>query len=93
MAFMTRDHEVVGARRAVRPRAQLNGPPPTYPIRQFVAYRRLIERGERVDPAAVVAEFARANPDIDLDARSTFADWRSGFLPGHTAVRPRVLVD
>lgn len=90
---MTRDHEQGGARRAARPRTQISGPPPTFPIRQFVAYRRLIERGERVDPAAVVAEYARANPDIDLDARSTFADWRRGVLPGDTAVRPRGLLD
>ncbi|WP_418061098.1 hypothetical protein [Pimelobacter simplex] len=54
----------------------------TYPVRQLVAYRRLIVNGERVDPDRVVAEYARANPGVDLDARSTVSDWQAGNLPG-----------
>lgn len=54
----------------------------TYPVRQLVAYRRLIVNGERVDPDRVVAEYARANPGVDLDARSTVSDWQAGTLPG-----------
>lgn len=54
----------------------------TYPVRQLVAYRRLIVNGERVDPERVVAEYARANPGVDLEARSTVSDWQAGSLPG-----------
>lgn len=59
----------------------------TYPVRQLVAYRRLIVDGDRVDPERVVAEYARANPDVDLDARSTISDWAAGTLPDDTAER------
>lgn len=59
-----------------------------YPLRQFVAYRRLIEQRQRIDPEHVVDEYARANPEVDLDVRTTFAEWRVGTRPGDTAVRP-----
>lgn len=93
---MTRDHEHVGAHTASRPGSQSgsqsgsrpSGPPTAYSVRQFVAYERLIERRERVDPAVAVAEYARANPGIDLDARSTFAEWQRGSRLDDTAERP-----
>ena len=85
---MTRAHEYVGARSAVRPSAQTSGPPRAYPVRQLVAYQRLIERGERVDPAVAVEEYARAHPDTDLDARSTFGEWRGDSPLEDTLERP-----
>ncbi|AIY19558.2 hypothetical protein KR76_27325 [Pimelobacter simplex] len=30
----------------------------------------------------MVAEYARANPGVDLEARSTVSDWQAGSLPG-----------
>lgn len=59
-----------------------------YPLRQFVAYRRLIEQRQRIDPDRAVDEYARANPDVDLEVHTTFAEWRGGSHPGDTAVRP-----
>lgn len=85
---MTRDHEHAGAHTASRPGTQIHRPPTAYSIRDLVTYQRLIERRERVDPAVVVAEYARANPGIDLDARSTFAEWRRGSRLDDTAERP-----
>ncbi|TNM38388.1 hypothetical protein FHP29_14075 [Nocardioides albidus] len=60
----------------------------TFTVRELVAYGRLIVDRERVDPERVVHEFIRANPDIDLDARSTVTDWQAGYRPGDTAERP-----
>lgn len=85
---MTRDHEYVGTRATPRPGGHSTAPPITYPVRHLIAYHRLIERRERVDPAVAVAEYARAHPDIDLDARRTFADWHLGSLLEDTAERP-----
>ncbi|WP_436701786.1 hypothetical protein [Nocardioides sp. BYT-33-1] len=61
----------------------------TFTVRELVAYGRLIVNRERVDPERVVHEFIRANPDVDLDARSTITDWQDGHRPGDTAERPR----
>lgn len=58
-----------------------------YPVRQLVAYRRLIVNRERIDPERVVADYIRANPQVDLEARATFAEWDRGSLPGDTAQR------
>ncbi|MFC7500453.1 hypothetical protein ACOACQ_15490 [Nocardioides sp. CPCC 206347] len=85
---MTRDHEHAGAHTAAGPGTQAHRPPAVYSIRQLVAYQRLIERRERVDPAVAVAEYARANPGIDLDARSTFAEWKRSSPLDDTAERP-----
>lgn len=71
---MTRDHRHLHASRA-------------YPVRQLVAYRRLIVNRERIDPERVVAEYIRANPQVDLEAQATFAEWDRGTLPGDTAQR------
>lgn len=60
----------------------------TFTVRELVAYGRLIVNRERVDPERVVHEFIRANPDVDLDARSTIIDWQDGIRPGDTAERP-----
>jgi hypothetical protein len=59
----------------------------TYPVRQLVAYGRLIVKGERIDPERVVADYARANPDVDLEARTTIGEWQAGKRPGDTAIR------
>lgn len=85
---MTRDLDYVGTRAASPRRTRPSGPPTAYPIRDLVAYQRLIERGERIDPAAAVADYARANPDVDLDARSTFTDWQLGTRFDDTVERP-----
>ncbi|WP_182378730.1 hypothetical protein [Nocardioides sp. WS12] len=85
---MTRDHERTGVHTATRPSTHTHRPATAYPIRQLVAYQRLIERRERVDPAVAVAEYARANPGIDLDARSTFAEWKNSSALDDTAERP-----
>lgn len=58
-----------------------------YPVRQLVAYRRLIVNRERIDPERVVADYIRANPQVDLEAQATFAEWDHGSLPGDTAQR------
>lgn len=71
---MTRDHRHLHASRA-------------YPVRQLVAYRRLIVNRERIDPERVVTEYIRANPHVDLEAHATFAEWDRGSLPGDTAQR------
>lgn len=85
---MTRDLDYVGTRATPARPSLPSGPPTAYPIRDLVAYQRLIERGERIDPAVAVADYARANPDVDLDARSTFADWQLGARLDDTAERP-----
>lgn len=59
----------------------------TYPVRQLVAYRRLIVEGARVDPERVVADYIRANPDVDLEEHSTIGAWQAGQRPGDTAER------
>ena len=59
----------------------------TYPVRQLVAYGRLIIKGERVDPERVVADYARAHPDVDLEAQTTISEWQAGRKPGDTAIR------
>lgn len=61
----------------------------TFTVRELVAYGRLIVNRERVDPERVVHDFIRANPEVDLDARSTITDWQDGLRPGDTAERPR----
>lgn len=61
----------------------------TFTVRELVAYGRLIVNRERVDPERAVHEFIRANPHIDMDARSTIIDWQDGHRPGDTAERPR----
>ena len=64
----------------------------TFTVRELVAYGRLIVNRERVDPDRVVHEFIRANPHVDMDARSTIIDWQNGIRPGNpgdTAERPR----
>ncbi|GAA1506637.1 hypothetical protein [Nocardioides humi] len=64
----------------------------TFTVRELVAYGRLIVNRERVDPERVVHEFIRANPNVDLDARSTITEWQDGIRPGDTAdtaERPR----
>jgi len=68
--------------------AQDRGAFRTFTVRELVAYGRLIVNRERVDPERVVHEFIRANPDVDLDARSTITDWQDGRRPGDTAERP-----
>ncbi|WP_408897447.1 hypothetical protein ACJ5H2_21355 [Nocardioides sp. R1-1] len=60
----------------------------TFTVRELVAYGRLIVNRERVDPERVVHDFIRANPEVDLDARSTITDWQDGRRPGDTAERP-----
>lgn len=85
---MTRDHDYVGARTAHAVNASTSAASTTYPLRLFASYQRLIEKGERLDPDTVVDEYARANPGIDLEARTTFAEWMRGSLPGDTAERP-----
>ena len=74
LAVMTRELRHLHASRA-------------YPVRQLVAYRRLIVNRERIDPERVVAEYIRANPQVDLEAQATFAEWDRGTLPGDTAQR------
>ncbi|TWG92622.1 hypothetical protein L615_000700000290 [Nocardioides sp. J9] len=56
-------------------------------VRQLVAYRRLIVNGERIDPERAVADYLRANPRADLDARATFPEWERGRVSGDTAQR------
>ncbi|MBM7517634.1 hypothetical protein [Nocardioides nitrophenolicus] len=60
----------------------------TFTVRELVAYGRLIVNRERVDPERVVRDFIRANPDVDLEARSTITAWQEGARPGARAVRP-----
>ena len=84
---MTREQDYVGARTAPGTSDQSDGPPRTYPVRLFVTYRQLVEKGRKVDPERVVEDYARAHPDVDLDQPTTFADWRAGTLPGDTSER------
>lgn len=76
---MTRDHRQLGDRTRA------------FPVRQLVAYRRLIVNGERTDPERVVADYIRAHPEVDLEERATFAEWHAGILPGDTSQRLRGL--
>lgn len=95
---MTRDHHdkpVGHGARAAAPAggaawARVGDPTRAYPLRQFVAYRSLIEKGERRDPEGVVVDFIRSNPSTDLEARLTFAAWRARSMDDSTAQRPRV---
>lgn len=95
---MTRDHHNqpagLGARAAApvgrAAWARVGDPSRAYPLRQFVAYRSLIEKGERRDPEGVVVDFIRSNPSTDLEAPLTFAAWRARSMDDSTAQRPRV---
>ncbi len=74
----------VRARGCARPRRGYRGPvssSPSYPRRQFVIYRELVERGSRKDPEAILADFLAENPDVDLEQQLTFADWMADGVP------------
>lgn len=86
---MTRAHGFGGGSYGSAAQVQGRDAVRTFTVRELVAYGRLIVNRERVDPERVVHDFIRANPEVDLDARSTITDWQHGLRPGDTAERPR----